>query len=83
MSTRHSIWYGEEANKSLHLYFELAERERLSEQGLAAPVYLAASRVDAKGTPIETSVRIRKELAEKLIGILVADNLREQVYKVL
>ncbi len=83
VSTRDSVWLGESGGKSLHLYFELAEREQADGQVLAAPLYLEASGVDSDGTPIETSVRLAKETGEKLVAILAADKPQKLRYKVL
>ena len=42
MSTRSSIWFGEDQGKSVHIYWELAEREVEGGRMLRAPIYIAA-----------------------------------------
>ena len=41
MSTRSSIWLGEDKGKSVHIYWELAEREVEDEKRMRAPIYIA------------------------------------------
>jgi hypothetical protein len=70
MSTRDSVWLGENDGKSVHLYFELAERELDAGQMVAAPLYLAASGVGATGDVKEVTVRLAKEFGEALLSVL-------------
>jgi len=38
MSTRSSIWYAEKKGKTVHIYWELGEREMKNGRGVSAPV---------------------------------------------
>jgi hypothetical protein len=46
MSTRSSIWLGESDGKSVHIYWELADRE-IGGEKLRAPIYVAVDRGDS------------------------------------
>ena len=76
MSTRSSIWLGESEGKSVHLYWELADREVST---CRAPIYLAA---DAQETGEEVAVRLPKEIAIKLLMVL-SPHWTEDVARVL
>jgi hypothetical protein len=65
MSTRSSIWLGEEKGKSVHIYWELADRE-LGGEGVRAPIYLA---VDAGDADKEVKVRLPREIAMRLLMV--------------
>jgi hypothetical protein len=81
MSTRSSIWLGESEGKSVHIYWELAERDIVVGQktgGMTAPVYLSVDEGDAE---TEISVRLPKPIAEEILSVLLP-NWRES-YEVL
>jgi len=59
MSTRSSIWLSEDKGKSLHVYWELAEREIENGRSIAAPVYIAVDKGDSNK---EVAVRLPKRL---------------------
>jgi hypothetical protein len=66
MSTRSSIWLGESEGKSVHIYWELAERE--TETGrMEAPIYIA---VEAGNADQEVTIRLPKEIALRLLMVL-------------
>jgi len=67
MSTRSSIWLGEDKGKSVHIYWELAEREVDDGKMMQAPIYIAADAGDANK---EVAVRLPKEIALRLLMIL-------------
>jgi len=67
MSTRSSIWLGESEGKSVHIYWELAERAMGSDTKKGVPVYIA---VDAGNADEEVAVRLPKEIAIRLLTIL-------------
>ena len=50
MSTRSSIWLGENRGKCVHIYWELADRETENGRMSGAPIYIAvdAGNVDEK-----------------------------------
>jgi hypothetical protein len=79
MSTRSSIWLGESKGKSVHIYWELAERETEDGRMMQAPVYLAA---DAGDENQEVVIRLPKDIAIRLL-IVLSDNFAEQVAQVL
>jgi hypothetical protein len=83
MSTRDSVWIGENGGRSVHLYFELAERELDAGQIVAAPLYLAVSGVDATGDVKEVAVRLPKEFGEALLSVLSSSDQRHIRCKVL
>ncbi|HEY1679386.1 MAG TPA: hypothetical protein VGG04_16840 [Candidatus Sulfotelmatobacter sp.] len=66
MSTRSSIWLGTSEGKCVHIYWELAERER-SDVGLRAPVYVAIDNGDEEK---ELVIRLPKEIGIKLLMAL-------------
>jgi hypothetical protein len=70
MSTRSSIWLGESGGKSLHIYWELADREIEDGRMIGAPIYVAA---DTGNADEEVAVRLPKEIAIKLLTILSSD----------
>jgi hypothetical protein len=67
MSTRSSLWLGEDKGISVHIYRELAEREIERGRMVAAPVYIS---VDKGGSNTEVAVRLPKEIAEALLTVL-------------
>jgi hypothetical protein len=77
MSTRHSIWLGESQGKSVHIYWELAERE--DGERMRVPIYIAA---DAGNADDEVSIRLPKEIAMRLLMVL-APNWTEEIGQVL
>jgi hypothetical protein len=64
VSTRSSIWLGEDEGKSVHIYFELSDRDVATG---AAPVCIA---VDEGDSNQEIVVRLPKQVAEKLLRVL-------------
>ncbi|HWY19969.1 MAG TPA: hypothetical protein VNX26_02050 [Candidatus Acidoferrum sp.] len=79
MSTRQSIWLGESQGKSVHIYWELAEREVEDRRGMRAPIYLA---VEGGNADEEVAVRLPKEIAMRLLmGII--PNWADEVGRVL
>ena len=66
MSTRSSIWLGEEKGRSVHIYWELGERE-LGGQTMRAPIYIAA---DAGDENQEVAIRLPKDIAIRLLMAL-------------
>lgn len=79
MSTRSSIWLGESEGKSVHIYWELAEREIENGRMTGAPVYIA---VDDGESNREVAIRLPKEIAIRLLTILSA-NFAEEVGRVI
>lgn len=79
MSTRSSIWLGESDGKSVHIYWELAEREIENGRMTGAPVYLAVGSGDPDR---EVALRLPKEVAVRLLTILGA-NVAEDVAQVI
>jgi hypothetical protein len=67
MSTRSSIWRGESENKSVHIYWELAEREIEEGRMTGVPIYIA---VDAGNADAEVAIRLPKEIAVRLLTML-------------
>jgi hypothetical protein len=74
MSTRSSIWYAEDEGKTVHIYWELAERE-VGGPVMRAPIYIAA---DAGDVNQEVSIRLPKEIAVRLLMAL-SPNWADQV----
>jgi hypothetical protein len=68
MSTRHSIWLGESQGKSVHIYWELAERDVEDRTRMRAPIYIA---VDDGNAEEEVAIRLPKEIAMRLLMGLV------------
>jgi hypothetical protein len=69
MSTRSSIWLGKDKGKSVHIYWELADRETGNADAgggkmTGAPIYIA---VDAGNTDEEVAIRLPKEIAIQLL----------------
>ncbi|HET9407303.1 MAG TPA: hypothetical protein VFO39_08700 [Candidatus Sulfotelmatobacter sp.] len=77
MSTRSSIWFGENRGNSVHIYWELAERELRDGKMTGAPVYIAADNGEK-----EIAVRLPKEIAMQLILIL-SRNFVEEVTQII
>lgn len=67
MSTRSSIWLGENEGRSVHIYWELAEREVEGGKMMRAPIYIA---VDAGNADEEIAIRLPKDVAMKLLMML-------------
>jgi hypothetical protein len=80
VSTRSSIWYAEDGDKVVHIYWELRECE-LDDDGelIAAPVYISAGSRDSHRA---VAMRLPKEIAMKLLMIL-SQNWTENVRRVL
>ncbi|HEX7422331.1 MAG TPA: hypothetical protein VF311_00365 [Terriglobales bacterium] len=69
MSTRSSVWLGESGGKSVHIYWELADRKQ--ENGrITTPIYIA---VDAGNADEEVAIRLPKEIAIRLLMMLSPD----------
>jgi hypothetical protein len=69
MSTRSSIWLGtDDKGRSCHLYWELAERI----PGKAAHIFMG---IEADGR--ETTIRLPKDLAQKIRDVLDPDSAWE------
>ncbi len=66
MSTRSSIWLGGSEGKSVHISWELADRE-LGGERMRAPIYLA---VDAGDADEEVAIRLPQEIATQLLTVL-------------
>ncbi len=79
MSTRSSIWLGESEGKSVHIYWELAERETEDGRMMRVPVYLAA---DAGDENQEVVIRLPKDIAIRLL-IALSDNFADEVAQVI
>jgi len=63
MSTRSSIWLGEDEGKTVHIYFELNERE-VGTSRFAAPVYIEITDRDDKR---KVTFRLPKEIATHFV----------------
>jgi hypothetical protein len=72
VSTRDSIWLGEDGGKSVHIYWELGERKMEGGRSAAAPIYIAADKGDSND---EVTVRLPREVAEALLTVLFPDYL--------
>ena len=70
MSTRSSIWLGESEGKSVHIYWELADRELENGRMTGAPIYIA---VHSGSAAEEVAVRLPKEIAIRLLMNLIPD----------
>jgi hypothetical protein len=79
MSTRSSIWQGEGGGKSVHIYWELADREIENGRMTGAPIYIAA---DAGNAAEEVAIRLPKEIATRLLVVL-SSNWADEVGQVL
>jgi hypothetical protein len=79
MSTRWSIWLGESEGKSVHIYWELAEREIENDRMVGAPIYIA---VNAGNADKEVVIRLPKDIAIRLLMILSA-NFADEVARVI
>jgi hypothetical protein len=66
MSTRSSTWLGESDGKSVHIFWELADREKVGER-MAAPIYLA---VDYGHADNEVAIRLPRDIAARLFAVL-------------
>jgi hypothetical protein len=78
MSTRSSIWLGESEGKTLHIYWELGDRE-LDGERMRAPIYLAVDGGDAEQ---EVAIRLPKETAIRLLMVHTS-NWADEVGRVL
>ena len=78
MSTRSSIWLGANEGRSVHIYWELADRELTGER-MHAPIYLAVDDGDANK---EVAIRLPKEIAIRLLMVLTS-NWADEVGRVL
>jgi|KBSSwiStaDraftv2_1062776.scaffolds.fasta_scaffold4759870_2 hypothetical protein len=54
-------------------YFELAERQQVEGNGIAAPGYLAIDGRDSEGAPVEKAFRLSKEVGEAVVALLAAE----------
>jgi hypothetical protein len=79
MSTRSSIWLGENKGKCVHIYCELADREIENGRMTGVPVYIA---VDDGDSDREVAIRLPKEIAIRLL-IALSANFAEEVGKVI
>ena len=79
MSTRSSIWLGESDGKSVHIYWELADREIDDGRTMRTPVYLAVDDGDADR---EVAIRLPRDIAIRLLTVLSA-NIAEQLAQVI
>jgi hypothetical protein len=79
MSTRSSIWLGENEGKCVHIYWELADREIENGRMIGAPIYIVA---DAGNAHEEVAIRLPKEIATKLLRTL-SHNWADEVDTVL
>lgn len=79
MSTRSTICLGESSGKSVHIYWELADREIESGRMMKAPVYIAVDDGDADQ---ELAIRLPKDIAIRLLTIL-SNRYAEEVGQVL
>jgi hypothetical protein len=73
MSTRSSIWLGESEGKTVHVYWELADRE-LGGESMRAPIYLA---VDGGDADKEVAIQLPKEIAIRLVMVLTSNGAEE------
>jgi hypothetical protein len=78
MSTRSSIWYAEDEGKTVHIYWELAEREDRWPGHAGADLH-CGRRWDVNQ---EVSIRLPKEIAIRLLMAL-SPNWADQVGGVL
>lgn len=79
MSTRSSIWLGEDKGKRVHIYWELAEREVEDEKRMKAPIYIA---VDGESVDEEVAVRLPKQVAMRLLMALLP-NWADEIERVI
>jgi hypothetical protein len=79
MSTRSSIWLGASKGKSVHIYWELAERETQHGRMTGVPIYISA---DAGDADQEVAIRLPKDVAIRLLTILSA-NFADEVAQVI
>jgi hypothetical protein len=79
MSTRHSIWLEESQGKSVHIYWELAERDVKDRSGMRAPIYMA---VDGGRADEEVAIRLPKEIGMRLLMGLIP-NWADEIGRVL
>jgi hypothetical protein len=73
MSTRSTIWLGESAGKFVHIYWELAERDKVHERSVD-PIYIP---VDSGDCNNEVALRLPKDIAMGLLRILSPDAAAE------
>ncbi len=78
MSTRSSIWLGESKGRSVHIYWELGERETRRGQTMRVPIYLA---VDAGDADQAIAIRLPKAVAIRLLTVLSA-NFADEVAQI-
>ena len=79
MSTRSSIWLGRDRGRSVHIYWELAEREVEDGKMMRAPICIA---VGVENAQEEVSVRLPKDIAIRLLMVLIP-NWADEVERVL
>lgn len=71
MSTRSSIWLGEENGKHVHIYWELAARDIKAGEKIGkivAPICLA---VDGGNADEEVVLSLPKSIAEQILRVLL------------
>lgn len=79
MSTRSSIWLGESEGRTLHIYWELAERETESGKIVGVPIYIAA---DAGDADKEIVIRLPKGIAVLLLSVL-SDKYADELTRII
>jgi hypothetical protein len=79
MSTRSTIWLGESEGRSVHIYWELADRETENGRMIGTPIYIA---VENEHTNEELAVRLPKEIAVRILTIL-SSNWADQAGRVI
>jgi hypothetical protein len=79
MSTRSQIRSGKSEGKTIHIYWELADREVDDGKKMRAPIYIA---VEGRNADEEVSIRLPKEIAMRLLMGLVP-NWADEVARVL
>jgi len=79
MSTRSSIWLGENRGGYVHIYWELGERDSGDGKMMRAPVYIA---VDPGDREQEVGIRLPKDIAIRLLMGL-SPNWADQVAQVI
>lgn len=77
MSTRSSIWLGENEGKNLHIYWELADRDIELGQKLGKMVAPVDMAIDDGDADRERVIRLPKETAEILLDALCPTGWRD------
>lgn len=79
MSTRESIWLGEDRGKSVHIYWELAERELENGKIIGVPMYIEAEAADSGE---HLAIRLPKAIALRLLMVL-SPNFADEARRVI